>query len=575
MLTDTPVTSRASALEQALGDPHDQANPTGLAALIAADERGCFPSAAEAVLDHVRLNAEFVPECFGGRLRSLDEMARTLRPVFRRDVTLGLGYGVTSFMAAANVWTAGSSEQQRSLAKALLGGGKASVCYHELAHGNDFARNDFRADVSAGNLVLTGEKHVINNVERAAALVIFARTDQRPGSRSHSVLLVDPTTLDSGTVQRLSRYRTVGVRGSRIAGIRFDGCAVPADCVVGALGDGVEIAMRSFQMTRSALPSMAVAALDTALRVTLDFAEGRRLYGTTVSALPHARETLAAAFTDLLVCDALATVASRVVQALPGEASVLSSTAKYLVPHLIGEAVYELSVVLGARSYVREGEHAIFQKLSRDMPVLSLGHAGAAACQATILPQLPMLARRSWAAPAPAPRELFLPGAPLPPLRPEQLRLTSAGRDSLVAALEPGCAALVGVLGSDDRVDGLVDTLRQQLHRLRDEVVGLAPVDRTSFAAPRGFQLVHRYALLAAASACVNVWLAHDGRDAFLGDPCWLFAALTRLTGRLTGADGILPKDVRERMYAELSVRHRAPRSFDLDAAPLARDEDS
>src|SRR6202042_640085 len=64
---------------------------------------------------------------------------------------------------------------------------------------------------------------------------------------------------------------------------------------------------------------------------------------------------------------------------VPEQAGVLAAATKYLVPRILGEALYELSIILGARFYVREGEHAIFQNLTRDAPVLALGHAGAGA----------------------------------------------------------------------------------------------------------------------------------------------------------------------------------------------------
>ena len=85
MLTLKPAARQVPALEAALGDPTDEANPSGFAQLLAADERGHPPTAATRVLDEFNLNAEFVPEPLGGRLRNLDEMARVLRPVCWRS----------------------------------------------------------------------------------------------------------------------------------------------------------------------------------------------------------------------------------------------------------------------------------------------------------------------------------------------------------------------------------------------------------------------------------------------------------------------------------------------------------
>ncbi|MGI3203474.1 acyl-CoA dehydrogenase family protein [Streptomyces sp. GLT-R25] len=328
----------------------------------------------------------------GGRLTHLDGLVRVMREVFRRDVGLGLGHGITSFMAAVNVWTAGSPEQQRHLADLLLDGGRASVAYHELAHGNDFLRNEFTARPAAGGYLLEGVKQVINNADRAGAWVLFARTGDGPGSRSHSVLLAGPDDVPADRVQRLARYRTSGVRGCRLTGLAFHGCPLPASALVGAEGRGGEVALRSFQVTRSALPGMAIGTVDTCLRSVLRFALDRRLYRRRVFELPHAAAVLTAAFADLLLCDSLSLAATRTVQLRPEQASVTAAAVKYLVPRLLSRTVRDLSVVLGARFYLREGEHAVFGKHLRDLPVLSLGHAGPTACLATLIPQLRRLA---------------------------------------------------------------------------------------------------------------------------------------------------------------------------------------
>ncbi len=503
----------ALALEAEFGDPFERNNPLGFAAVMQADERGEMLAAGESALDRHGLNAEFVPVALGGRLSTIDGLVRALRPVMRRDPTLGLGYGLTSFMAAVNVWTTGSNEQRERLAGTLLSGGKVAVAYHELEHGNDFTRNELHGVLDGDVIELHGAKQVINNVERAASLLVFARTDSRPGSRSHSVILLDKDEIDPDRLRYLARYRTVGVRGCQIGGVELTGAAVPIDRVVGELGHGAEIALRSFQLTRAAIPGIALGVLDTALRTVLRFARGRRLYGMTVADLPHAQATLAGVFADLLTCDAMASAAARALHVVPEQAGVLAAATKYLVPRILGEALYELSIILGARFYVREGEHAIFQKLTRDAPVLALGHAGAGACLATLLPQLSGLARRAWTKDVADPDALFSADTELPGLAPERLTLGTPRGDSVICALEPALGELQSGCPGSPLVQELASSLLAARRQLARDCVGLRPEDRTSFGDPQGFELAHRYAVLTAASAAVNTWLARTVMD--------------------------------------------------------------
>ncbi|MEU5095336.1 acyl-CoA dehydrogenase family protein [Streptomyces sp. NPDC020996] len=564
--------ARVAELDRRLGDPTDERNELSYARLLEADEAGELSAPGERALDELGLGADFVPRAEGGRLERLDTLVRVMRQVFRRDVALGLGYGVTSFMAAVNVWTSGDAAQRARLAHILTGGGKVSVAYHELAHGNDFVRNEFEArPADGGGYRLHGAKQVINNAARADAWVLFSRTGPAPGSRSHSVLLVERDGLDPDSWQVLPRYDAVGVRGCLLSGLRFDGTPVPASALVGEEGKGVETALRAFQITRSALPGMAVGTTDTALRTVVRFALGRRLYRKSVMDIPHARGTLSGAFTDLLTCDSLSLAATRAVHLLPEQTSVFAAATKYLVPKVLAEATQELSVVLGARFYIRDGEHGIFQKHLRDLPVLSLGHAGSAACQATIIPQLSRLARRSWFSDEPAPAELFQPRTDLPGLPYDRLTLAS-GRDGLSATLVAAVDRLPGASPEERAVQALALQLVDELRQVGEASRALAPGDRTALAGPAAFALADRYAVLLAAAAVTGVWqqASHDGGDAFLADPAWLAAALHRLARRLGRRPAALPSSVDDRVHEEVLRRFHARTSYDLYDTPLA-----
>ena len=569
---EAEASARVAEIELAFADPYDPDNPVGNARLLEADEAAEISAEGERILDGFKLNADFVPREYGGRLDRLDTLVRVMRQVFRRDVTLGLGYGATSFMAAVNVWTAGSEEQKRELAGLLLSNGKASVAYHELAHGNDFVRNEFearRVEDGNGGFLLRGGKQVINNADRAEALALFSRTSSAPGSRSHSVLLVRRDQLDEARYRTLPRYTAVGVRGCHLSGLDFDDCPVPGSALVGELGQGVELALRSFQITRSAVPGMAIGTADSSLRTAVRFAVGRQLYRRSVMEIPHAKATLSAAFLDVLICDALSLAGTRAVHLLPEETSVYASSVKYLVPKILSEAMYELSIVLGARFYVRDGEFGIFQKHVRDLPVLSLGHAGSAACQATIIPQLSRLAKRAWFADEPAPAELFRPRGGLGPIPFDRLTLAS-GKDRLSASLVAAVDELPSASPVERALHGFALRMMDELRQLQEEALDLSPQDRTALASPATFALADRYTVLLAAASVLGVWReARGGDDPFLADPAWAAEALYRLARRLGQKLPDLPESTAERVHDEVLRRFREHRSYDLYDSPL------
>ncbi|MER7764244.1 acyl-CoA dehydrogenase [Streptomyces sp. NPDC097619] len=566
------MAERAARLERMLGDPDDPANPTGTRALLRADRAGALSPEAEHVLDAYGMNEEFVPRALGGRFDSAETLLRIMRPVFRRDVALGMGYGMTTFMAASDVWMTGDRAQRGRLADLVLSGSKAAIAQHETAHTNDFVKSQIRADRDAtGGLVLTGAKPVINNMQRADALVLFCRTGG-PGSTGHSALLLDPRRFPEDRHRVTRRPPSVGLRGYFCAGVEFDRCPVPEDALLGAPGSGVATALRSFQISRTLMASLVVAAVDTSLRTAV-LVDRTQAPGGAAHAPADSRQvahTVTGAFTDLLLYDSLAVVATRALHLLPGETSLYSAAVKSLLPKVLSEAMYDLSTVLGSQLYTREGTVGLFQKHLRDVPVVSLGHAGTAACQATIIPQLDSLARGSWFTGEEAPAALFRPADPLPPFRYERLGIAAGGRDGLSASLLAAAACVPGGTPEARALRALAEQLVGELRDLRARVLALPPLAAGGPTSPAWFALCDRYALVLAAAAVLGVWRhSRPGRDPFLADPSWAAAALHRINRRLGLRPPDLPPGCTARVHQEVLARFGGGRSYDLYDAPV------
>jgi alkylation response protein AidB-like acyl-CoA dehydrogenase len=563
------VPDRLAELERMLGDPGDPGNALGHTGVLAADERDEMFAAAEQTLDRYGFNAEFVPTRYGGRLDRLEDLIQAMRSLFRRDPALGLGYGLSSFLSSVNVWAAGSPEQAHRVAAMLLNNERVAAGFHELAHGNDVSRAEFAARPDpAGGWRLTGHKEVITNVRRSRAMVLLARTDEQPGSRSHSQILVDKHDVPAATTTDLPRYLSVGMRGVQLGGIDFRDCPVGPEAVVGRPGAGIETTLRAFQLTRTAFPSMLVGVLDTGLRVTHDFATRRRLYGRTVADLPNVRAILADAYADLLICDSFGMVVARATHLLPTQVSVHASAVKYLAAKRLLDAMHRLSLVLGAHFYLREGRYAIFQKLLRDLAPAGFGHAAPVACLATILPQVPVLARRGWIRPEPASEELFQLGGPVPELAFDRLRVNGGGADALAGTLGTAGDALRAGRGDADpatrrELIRLTAGFQAELAELAGDGARLHPAELRTATSVAALRIPARYSAVLAASACLGVWLSAGG------DPAWVHAALGRLAEGLgrRGADQVGP--LRERLYAQLAERAAARRSFDHANRPL------
>ncbi|MDQ0390112.1 alkylation response protein AidB-like acyl-CoA dehydrogenase [Streptomyces sp. DSM 42143] len=561
---------QAAFLEAALGDPFDPGNPHGQLALLRADDARAVPEATEALLAEASLGAEFVPHDLGGRLTDLERLARVLRPVFRRDLALGYGFGITSLFAASSVWTAGDDDQRRAVARVLLGGGRVSIVHRQIAHANAILRNELAATRTPdGGFVLNGRKDAVINADRTDVFVTYARTDAQDGPGSHSVLLLGPEPPVSGRVRRSRRVETSGMRGARFCGIELTDVALPASAVVGSVGEGVSLALRSFQISHCLVPGTVVACVDGVLRQAVRAATENRPGGQPAR---RRHKAITGVFADLLACDAMAVTGLRALSLAPRDAYVPAAAVKYTMPDLLREDLDEMAAVLGARGYDRGPHYGGFQKLARDLPVAGLGHSGTALCQAVIVPQLSTLARTVWFRSAEPPAELFDPGAPLPVF--DHRRLAHSGTDDLLSA------TLVAVAGRLDGTGGrdplrtalarLARTFVDELRVLRARCAALPGADGTAFD-PQACVLADRYALVLAAAACLGVW---EGRaaagDGFLAGPAWAVVALGRLARRLGAQVPDVPAEAESSVLAEVLERCRTGLSLDLYATRLA-----
>ncbi|MCF6525449.1 acyl-CoA dehydrogenase family protein [Streptomyces sp. JJ36] len=560
--------ARVAALEAALGDPRDPASPLGDAAVLAADRRDELPLGGEALLASSGLHREFVPVTLGGRLTGLETVTLLLRAVFRRDAALARGYGSASLTAALFVWCFGTAGQRSATARLLLDGHRIATGAFGSA-GLVAAAPDRAGRPGAAGLVLSGRTPALVNAPRAAA---FALVPRHAGGSGDSALLLHREHLPSGSVRQLSPYDTGVPRRIPAGELALDRWPVPAGAVVGEAGDGWSVTQRVLQVSRPLGPSMAVGCADTALRtvVAAALAGGGGVRGLRSR---FTRRAVAAAFADLLAADCLCLVATRALHLLPDRSSIWSAAARYLVLRLLQEGAGDLMAVLGTDSLREDAGYGTFHRHLRDLAAMPPGQAGSAAALAVLLPQLPTLARRSWTPEGPtAPDGLFLPGGALPPLVPARLKLAAAD-DPVLALLAAGDAgdARDGADRPGTAVRRVPAALAAELAALRASCRDLPELSPAALANPRGYALAERYALLAAAAACLGVWRAAarapDG--GFLARPAWLRAALGRIALRLGVPGAAAEAGPEEELLDEAVRRCREGRSLDLYATPL------
>ena len=584
MQTQTFTQYRAAeSLERKLGDPFAPDNVFSFGNAVALDEREEYPEQACQLLDELKVSDYYIPSQLGGELKSFEEFIAVLRVVARRDLTVAIAHGKT-YLGAVATWVGGSDEQRRRLAGIIKGGSQVALALTERSHGSDLLASEVEAARAAGGYELSGEKWLINNATRGAALTVFAKTGDRSDPRGFSLLFVEKRESAGPTYRTLPKIKTHGIRGADISGITFDRTFVPEDSVVGQVGAGLEIMLKAFQLTRTVITGLSLGAADTALRVALDFALARKLYGDSVFAIPHARRLLCDAFVDLLICECLSIASARSIHAEPEQMSLRSAVAKFFVPTTVEKLLKSLSVVLGARQYLRQ-EHCngVFQKVYRDNAILSLFDGSTAVNLHAIGTQLGQLTRRAEHADEERAElsgrlaRIFSLTQTLPDFDPAALTLHNRGRDSVLQGLRLSLEKLSSVEPKDAGEGSTLELIVERVRAVLDEVESQRERVKASLGdngfnkSPEMFEQAERYCVLEAAACCVHMWVHNrEVLGEFFGRGDWLVLSLERLLVRLGRRRAILPREHEERVAGELERLYHERRLFSVVPFQLA-----
>lgn len=573
MKTETfPQYSAAKSLEQRLGDPFAPDNVFSFGNAVALDEREEYPEEACEILDELKVFDYYVPSQLGGELKSFEEFIAVLRVIARRDLTVAIAHGKT-YLGAVATWVGGSDEQRRRLVEIIRGGSQVALALTERSHGSDLLSSEVEAASVAGGYELSGEKWLINNATRGRALTVFAKTGNSSDPRGFSLFLVKKNDRASSTYKTLPKIKTHGIRGADISGISFDRMLLTEDSVIGPIGAGLEIMLKALQLTRTVITGPSLGAADTALRVTMDFALTRRLYGDSVFAIPHARRLLCDAFIDLLICECLSIACARSIHVEPEQMSLRSAVSKFFVPTTVEKILKSLSVVMGARQYLRQEHYdGVFQKIYRDNAILSLFDGSTAVNLHAIGTQLGQLTRRvEHAELSNRLVHIFSLRQTLPDFDPAALELHNKGRDSILQGFTLSLEKLWSIRPKDAEERATLELIGDRARAILTEVekqrerVTASLRDNGFNKSPEMFEQAERYCALEAAACCVHMWV-HNREELgeFFGRGDWLVLSLERLLVRLGRRRTILPREHEQRVAGELERLYNERRVFSV-----------
>ena len=244
------------------------------------DRANAFPRALWPELGKLGLLGVTVEEEYGGAGMGYLAHCVAMEEISRGSAAIGLSYGAHSNLCVNQIRRNGSAEQKkRYLPKLISGEHVGALAMSEPNAGSDVVSMKTRADKKGDRFFLNGAKMWITNGPVADTLVVYAKTDRTAGARGITAFIVERTFPGFSTGQKLDK---LGMRGSDTSEIVFTDCEVPAENVLGALGNGVNVLMSGLDYERAVLAAGPLGLMQSCLDLVIPYVHQRTQFGQPI-----------------------------------------------------------------------------------------------------------------------------------------------------------------------------------------------------------------------------------------------------------------------------------------------------
>jgi acyl-CoA dehydrogenase len=262
------------------------------------------------------------------------------------------GVTVSSGIVAHYILNYGSEEQKRrwlpGMARGELIGGIAMT---EPGTGSDLQSVRTTAKRQGNSYVVNGQKTFITNGQTADLIIVVARTGG-PGAKGLSLIVVETERNDG--FRRGRNLDKIGLHASDTSELFFeDAVAPPENLLGGEEGKGFAQLMQQLPQERLIIAICAVAAMERAIKLTVDYTKERKAFGQPLIDFQNTAFKLAERKTEAMIARVF--VDWCVERLIAGDLdAVTASMAKWWCAQKQVEAADECLQLHGGYGYMQE-----------------------------------------------------------------------------------------------------------------------------------------------------------------------------------------------------------------------------
>ncbi len=245
------------------------------------DEQERYPEETVEKMGKIGIMGIPIPTQYGGAGGTNLMYSIAVEELSRVCATTGVVVSAHTSLCAAPIMEHGTEEQkQKYLPKLASGEWVGAFGLTEPNAGTDAAGQQTTAVLENEEWVLNGSKIFITNGGYASVYIVIAMTDKSLGTRGISAFIVEKGTPGFSIGKK---EKKLGIRGSATTELIFENCRIPKGNLLGKIGGGFAIAMKTLDGGRIGIASQALGIAQGAMDETVKYTKERKQFGRSIS----------------------------------------------------------------------------------------------------------------------------------------------------------------------------------------------------------------------------------------------------------------------------------------------------
>jgi alkylation response protein AidB-like acyl-CoA dehydrogenase len=326
-----------------------------------------FPRSLFSSLGTHGLMGVLVPEEYGGAGMGYHEYVAAIVELAKADPAIGLSMAAHNSLCIGHILSFGNEEQkQRWLPNLSSCTWLGAWGLTEPNTGSDAGNMQTVAVKEGSDWIINGAKNFITHGNSGDVAVVMARTGEPGDKKAMTAFVVER---DNPGLKAGRKEDKLGMRASETSEMVFEDCRVPAENVLGAVGDGFVQALKVLDGGRISIAALGLGIAQGALDASLIYAQERHQFGQAISSFQGISFKLAEMATKIEASRLLITKAASMKNA-GKRVTQESAMAKYYSSEVAVEVSTEAVQIFGGYGYSK-----LFpvEKYYRDSKLCTIG----------------------------------------------------------------------------------------------------------------------------------------------------------------------------------------------------------